>query len=163
MDKNEKIYTFIPLSPRQVYENQLKLKKADKDEQEFIRNNGDVVRSSKNKMSYKCETTKGKVLTIRNRFKDFRKKNMGKAKSREKKVKVRKEECVEKLRKYLNFYAKQNDLTYAYYSNTPMILLLYKEAYFNTNNLTSYVSSVVKVLFQELKDIFPEEIPSSLP
>jgi len=85
MDKNEKIYTFIPLSPRQVYENQLKLKKADKDEQEFIRNNGDVVRSSKNKMSYKCETTKGKVLTIRNRFKDFRKKTWGRPRVERKK------------------------------------------------------------------------------
>jgi hypothetical protein len=44
-----------------------------------------------------------------------------------------------------------------------MILLVYKEAYFNSNNLDSCVPSVVKVLLQEFEDVFSEEIPSSLP
>jgi hypothetical protein len=43
-----------------------------------------------------------------------------------------------------------------------MILLVYKEAYFNSDNLDSCVPSVVKVVLQEFKDVFPEEIPSGL-
>jgi hypothetical protein len=49
--------------------------------------------------------------------------------------KVRKEDCVGKVGKYLNLYSKQSDLTHAYFYDMPMILLLYKEVYFNTNEL----------------------------
>ena len=69
---------------------------------------------------------------------------MEKAESRKKKVKVRKEECVEKLEKHLNFHAKQSDLTHAYYFNMPMILLLYKEAYFNSNELNFFFLVLLK-------------------
>ena len=51
--------------------------------------------------------------------------------SGEKKERVRKEECVEKVGKHLNFFAKSNDLKHAYLSNLPMILLVYKEVFFN--------------------------------
>jgi hypothetical protein len=44
-----------------------------------------------------------------------------------------------------------------------MILLVYKEAYFNSNDLDSCVPSVVKVLLQKFKDVFLEENPSGLP
>jgi hypothetical protein len=43
-----------------------------------------------------------------------------------------------------------------------MILLVYKEAYFNSDNLDSCVPSVVKVLLQEFEDVFLEEIPNCL-
>jgi hypothetical protein len=42
---------------------------------------------------------------------------------------VRKEECVEKVGKNLNCFAKSSDLKHAYLSELPMILLMYKEAY----------------------------------
>ena len=44
-----------------------------------------------------------------------------------------------------------------------MILLVYKEAYFNSDNLDSCVPSVDKVLLQEFEDVFPEEIHNGLP
>ena len=44
-----------------------------------------------------------------------------------------------------------------------MILLVYKEAYFNSNDLDSCVPSVVKVLLQKFKDVFLEENRSGLP
>jgi hypothetical protein len=74
MEKNGNIYTLVPLSPGKVYEDKFKLKKANEAEQEFMKNNGEDVRSSENKVSNMCETSGGKVLTIRNRFEDFIKK-----------------------------------------------------------------------------------------
>ena len=44
-----------------------------------------------------------------------------------------------------------------------MILLMYKEAFFNSDDLDSCVPSIVKVLLQEFKDVFPDDIPSGLP
>lgn len=43
MEKYGKIYTLAPLSPRQVYADQLKFKKVKEAEQEFIKNNGEDV------------------------------------------------------------------------------------------------------------------------
>ena len=76
---------------------------------------------------------------------------------------MRKEECVEKVGKHLNFFAKSNDLKHAYLSDLPMILLMYKEAFFNSDDLDSCVPSIVKVLLQEFEDVFPDDIPSGLP
>ena len=83
--------------------------------------------------------------------------------SGEKKERVRKEECVEKVGKHLNFFAKSNDLKHAYLSDLPMILLVYKEAFFNSDELDFCVPSVVQVLSQEFEDVFPNDIPSGLP
>jgi hypothetical protein len=44
-----------------------------------------------------------------------------------------------------------------------MILLVYKEAYFNINDLDSVVSNMAISLLQEFDDVFLEDIPSRLP
>jgi hypothetical protein len=44
-----------------------------------------------------------------------------------------------------------------------MILLVYKEAFFNFDDLDSCVPNVVKVLLQEFEDVFPDDIPIGLP
>ena len=44
-----------------------------------------------------------------------------------------------------------------------MILLVYKEAYFNTNDLDHIVPSVPISLLQEFDDVFPDDTPSRLP
>ena len=54
---------------------------------------------------------------------------------------MRKEECVGKVDKHLNLYAKQSDLTHVNFFDMLMILFLYKEAYFNANKLDSYIPS----------------------
>ena len=43
-----------------------------------------------------------------------------------------------------------------------MILLVYKEAYFNTNDLDSAIPNVAVSLMQEFDDVFPEDIPNRL-
>ena len=44
-----------------------------------------------------------------------------------------------------------------------MIVLLYKEAFLNTNQLDASLPSSIVSLLQEYDDIFPEEIPYGLP
>ena len=62
----------------------------------------------------------------------------------------------------LNFFAKSSDHLHAYISELLLILLVYKEAYFNSDNLDSCVPNVVKVILQEFEDVFIKEIPSGL-
>jgi hypothetical protein len=66
-------------------------------------------------------------------------------------------------RKQNNFYAKASEIKRAKFSNQPMIVLLYKEALLNTNELDLALSSSMVSLLQEYKDIFPEETPHGLP
>ena len=44
-----------------------------------------------------------------------------------------------------------------------MILLVYKEAFFNSDDLDYCVPSAVKVLLHEFEDVFLDDIPSGLP
>ena len=60
-----------------------------------------------------------------------------------KKVRKGDENCVEKLKKQPNFYAREGEVSFAFFTNKPMILLVYNEAYFNTNDLDHIVPSVV--------------------
>lgn len=41
-----------------------------------------------------------------------------------------------------------------------MIVLVYKESYFNTNELDPYITSVVVSLLQEFNDVYPKDIPN---
>ena len=49
------------------------------------------------------------------------------------------------------------------FTNKPMILLVYKEPYFNINDLDHIVPSVTISLLQEFDDVFPNDTPSGLP
>jgi len=44
-----------------------------------------------------------------------------------------------------------------------ILLVYYKEAYFNTNDLDHIVPSVAISLLQEFDDVFSDDIPSVLP
>jgi hypothetical protein len=70
---------------------------------------------------------------------------------------------VEKLKKKPNFYEKGSQIKSVFFTNKPMILLVYKEAYFNTNDPDSAIPSVAVSLMQEFDDVFPEDIPNGLP
>jgi hypothetical protein len=65
-------------------------------------------------------------------------------------------------RKQKNFYTKVSEIKRAMFSNQPMIVLLYKEALLNTNELDLALPSSIVSLLQEYKDVFPEETPHGL-
>ena len=62
-----------------------------------------------------------------------------------------------------NFYAKASEVKRALITKKPMIVLMYKEAFLNTNQLDSSLPSAVISLLQGYDDVFPEEIPAGLP
>jgi hypothetical protein len=65
--------------------------------------------------------------------------------------------------KQKNFYAKVSEIKRATFSKQPMIVLLYKEALLNTNELDLALPSSIVSLLQEYEDVFPEETPYGLP
>ena len=68
-----------------------------------------------------------------------------------------------KIKRKTNFYAKASEVKRALFLNKPMIVLLYKEALFNTNQLDTSLSSSIVSLLQEFEDVLPKEIPNGLP
>ena len=62
-----------------------------------------------------------------------------------------------------NFYARASEVKKALFLNKPTIVLLYKEALFNTNQLDTSLPSSIVSLLQEFEDVFPKEIPNGLP
>ncbi|KAL7105889.1 hypothetical protein ACP275_07G074800 [Erythranthe tilingii] len=62
-----------------------------------------------------------------------------------------------------SLYARASDVKRAMRSNQPMIVLMYKEAFLNTNNVNSSLPSSVVSLLQDFDDVFPEELPPGLP
>jgi hypothetical protein len=96
-------------------------------------------------VSFKSEnkvSLKKKIGEKRLRFSNRRKKSI-EVESREKKIRMRKEERVENIGKHLSFYTKESEIKSSYFSYMLMILLVYKNACLNTNNLDSFIPSVV--------------------
>ena len=62
-----------------------------------------------------------------------------------------------------NFYARASEVKRAMFSKKAMIVLLYKEALLNTNQLDDSLPSVVVSLLQAFDDVFPEEVLIGLP
>jgi hypothetical protein len=132
--KDSRTVTLIPLTPRQVYEDQVKLKR-------------------ENELKKNCETESSK--------KEDEKESERKKESEKKKERVTNTSKQQK--KQVSFYAKASDVKNAFYANQPIFVLLYKEACFNTNELDESLPSVVISLLQEYEDVFPNDVPSGLP
>ena len=62
-----------------------------------------------------------------------------------------------------SFFIKDSKLKSAFYSNTPMFVLLYKEMLLNNNDLDSSLPNVVSCLLQEFKYVILEDEPNGLP
>ena len=62
-----------------------------------------------------------------------------------------------------NFYARASEVKRTLFLNKPTIVFLYKEAFFNTNQLDTSLPRSIVSLLQEFEDVFPEEILKGLP
>ena len=63
----------------------------------------------------------------------------------------------------MSFHAKEREIKSAFKANRPMILFVYKEAYFSASDLDSPLPSCAISLLQEFGEVFPEEIPKGFP
>jgi hypothetical protein len=146
--KDNRTITLIPLTPRQVYEDQVKLKRENE------------LKTNCESESSKKEDEKGSE----SKKESEKKKESERKKESEKQKKCEKSgENERKAKKHVSFYAKASDVKSAFYTNQPIFVLLYKEACFNTNELDESLPSVVVSLLQEYEDVFPNDVPSSLP
>lgn len=133
--KDGKKVTLAPLTPTQVFEDQIRIKRSLSEKSEK------VAEKQKEKES------------------DLERKESGE----NVKNKSEKMESSEKRERKLSFYAKERELKGAYKANRPMILLLYEEVYLSISDLDSTLPSVAISLLQEFEDVFPEEMPQGLP
>ena len=62
-----------------------------------------------------------------------------------------------------NFYARASDVKRALILNQPMILLVYKEAAFLTNQLDPALPSSIMSLMPDYEDVFPKDTTHRLP
>jgi len=110
--KDGKIITLVPLSPKQVYHDQMKLKKECEDgkSENSREDNGERKPSDSAK-------PKSLIISVENGGKNYG----------VKKVSLCDDNSVEKLKKQPNFYAKGSQIRSALFTNKPMILLVYKE------------------------------------
>ena len=139
--KGGKTIKLAPLTPSQVYEDQLKLK-----------NEIEQKRKSENENEEKRKSEK---------------ENREVAESKEKKVEPRekkeKESSKKKGKTKLSFYARESEVKRAFFADRSMIFLVYKKSYLNFDETNQSLPSLAVSLLQEFKDLFPKEMPNELP
>ena len=140
---NQRTVTLVPLTPSQVYEDQVRLQKD----------------TEQKKKSEKESEQKKKSEKESEQKKKLEKESEQKKES----AKMQVNENLKENERKTNFYARASEVKKALFLNKPMIVLLYKEALFNTNQLDTSLPSSIVSLLQEFEDVFPEEIPNGLP
>ena len=134
---NQRTVTLVPLTPSQVYEDQVRLQKDSE---------------QKKKSEKECEQ-KQKSEKESKQKKKLEKESEQKKESAKMQVN---ENLKEKERK-TNFYAMASEVKKALFLNKPTIVLLYKEALFNTNQLDTSLPSSIVSLCRNLKMSFPRK------
>ena len=116
------------MTPKQVYKNQIKLQIESKNKREIQKGV-----KSREKNSRESERSKEKEKESEKR-EGFHEKNNKESEKR-------------KQRKQKSFYVKESELRRAFFTTGPMVMLLYKEAYLNTNKLNhSFPNAFVSLL-----------------
>ena len=135
--------TLVPLTPKQVMEDQLKLQRSNETKREKEK----------------------KVEIKRKEFerKESEKKERGKNIAQGEKERERISAIVRAREEKFNFIAKKSEIKRALISHQPLIVLMYREALLCTNDLVGSLPSNIVSLLQEFDDVFPEEVPHGLP
>ena len=135
-DLHGKKVILTPLRPIQAYEDQMKIE-GDYKKRE-IEKRGKIESTIKER-EYEKKSGKGEHEREKSELKEFAgKKNM-------------------------SLFVKKKEVERALMERQQVLVLLYKEIYFSTNQLDSSCPSSISELLQEFKELFPEEIPHGLP
>ena len=121
---NKRKITLIPLTPKQVYEDQVRLQKESDQKKE-----SEKKKTSENQKEKEREKERG--------AEKIEKENKRESSANERKA---------------NFYAKASEIKRALFLNQPRIVILYKEAFLNINQLDTSLPSSVVSLLQEYDD-----------
>ena len=156
--KDGKTIILVPLTPKQVYDNQIKLKsehevmgRENQGKEQGDRRPLDSARTQNTTITYSAthpNTNKYSTNTpnkLDHSTTTQKHPNLiesgGKTRGG-KKVRKGDENWVEKLKKQPNFYAREGEVRFVFFTNKLKVLLVCKEAYFNTNDLDHIVPSV---------------------
>ena len=140
---NQQTVTLVPLTPSQVYEDQVRLQKD----------------SEQKKKSEKESEQKKKSEKESEQKKKLEKESEQKKES----AKMQVTQNLKERERKTNFYARASEVKKALFLNKPMVVLLYKETLFNTNQLDTSLPIFIVSLLQEFEDVFTEEILKGLP
>jgi hypothetical protein len=155
--KGGKTIKLAPLTPSQVYEDQLKLKSevAHKRKSE---NESDQKRKSEKEIEQKR-----KIESENEQKRKSEKEIEQKRKSESENEKKERESTERKGKTKVSFYARESEVKRAFFADCPMILFVYKESYLNLDETNQSLPSLAVSLLQEFEDVFPEEMPNALP
>jgi hypothetical protein len=149
--KEGKTIKLAPLTPSQVYEDQLKLK-SEVVQKRKSENESDQKRKRENESDQKRKSEKESREV---------------AESKEKRVvpreKKERESAKKKGKTKVSFYARESEVKRAFFADRPMIFLVYRESYLNLDETNQSLPSLAVSLLQEFDDVFPEEMPNELP
>ena len=140
---NQRTVTLVPLTPSQVYEDQVRLQK-DSEQKKKSEKESEQKKKSAKESEQKKKLEKG-------------------SEQKKESAKMQVNENLKEKERKTNFYARASEVKKALFLNKSTIVLLYKEALFNTNQLDTSLPSSIVSLLQEFEDVFPEEIPNGLP
>uniref|UniRef100_A0A2N9H7E8 RNA-directed DNA polymerase n=1 Tax=Fagus sylvatica TaxID=28930 RepID=A0A2N9H7E8_FAGSY len=155
--KGGKTIKLAPLTPSQVYEDQLKLK-SEVAHKRKCENESDQKRKSEKEIEQKR-----KIESENEQKRKSEKEIEQKRKSESENEKKERESAERKGKTKVGFYARVSEVKRAFFADRPMILLVYKESYLNLDETNKSLPSLAVSLLQEFEDVFPEEMPNELP
>jgi hypothetical protein len=154
--KGGKTIKLAPLTPSQVYEDQLKLK-SEVAHKRKCENESDKKRKSEKEIEQKR-----KIESENEQKRKSEKEIEQKRKSESENEKKERESAERKGKTKVGFYARVSEVKRAFFADRPMILLVYKESYLNLDETNKSLPSLAVSLLQEFEDVFPEEMPNEL-
>jgi hypothetical protein len=155
--KGGKTIKLAPLTPSQVYEDQLKLK-SEVAHKRKCENESDKKRKNEKEIEQKRN-----IESENEQKRKSEKEIEQKRKNESENEKKERESAERKGKTKVGFYARVSEVKRAFFADRPMILLVYKESYLNLDETNKSFPSLAISLLQEFEVVFPEEMPNVLP
>jgi len=155
-EKDGQAIKLAPLTPKQVYEGQLKLKG------EMQKRKGEA-ETQERKMREKKNESEAKI----SRKGESEKENREVAEIKEKRVEPRekkeREPAERKGKTNVSLYAQESEVKRVFLEDQLMSFIIYKESYLNLDKTNQSLPSFAVSWLQKSEDVFPEKMPSGLP